>query len=64
MQQAFDTLWRAEADAIVHARQAEVETESRAKATASTATAWNWAIDQVMTTLKKHTNETYSWSFF
>jgi len=64
MQQTFDTLWRAEADAIVHARQAQADTESRAKATAATATAWNWAIDQVLTTLKKHTNETYDWSFF
>jgi len=64
MQQAFDQLWRAEADAIAHARQAEVESEGGAKATGAAATALAWAIDQVLDVLKKHTNETYSWSFF
>ena len=64
MQQVFDELWRAETSAIVRARSFDAEAESDAKATASAGTAWAWALDQVITTLKIHTNETYSWSFY
>lgn len=63
-QETFEKLWRAEASALVHTRLAEVETESDAQAAAAAGTAWSWALDQVINTLKVHTNETYSWSFF
>ena len=64
MQNTFDQLWRAEADAIVHARQADVENDGIAKAAGSVATAWVWTFDQIIDVLKKHSNDTYQWSLF